>query len=346
MVHRPPALRLTMGTLNSMRAVIIGGTGFLGSHLIDHLLQKDYDILCIGRAGSDTTYIDSLAIPRVVGDIMDQDSIEQHLQEADIVFHLSALLGVAKVSREQYFMVNVDGAINVLEAAISKHAKAFVFPSSFGAMGPVGTLEQPMDEDTPCRPDSYYGESKLAAEKKIRKIGAGKIACIVVRPPSIFGPRSAPKASASLLFKTMRRKTAIIVGDTLNYLPICFVKNLVVAMVTFAEQKQSGHHTYLIAEDPPIKFNELLAMIGQEFGITKRILHIPFWLAYSIAWIFDMLGKLFGFTPLLSRDVVLGMAKSVYFYDIAKALKDGYQPVATLAEGIRETAEWMQSELG
>ncbi|MFC1481223.1 NAD-dependent epimerase/dehydratase family protein [Candidatus Neomarinimicrobiota bacterium] len=329
-----------------MRAVIIGGTGFLGSHLIDHLLEKNYDILCVGRAGSDTTYMDSLGIPRVVGDIMDQDSIEQHLQEGDIVFHLSALLGVAKVSREQYFKVNVDGAINVLEAAISKHARAFVFPSSFGAMGPVGSPEKPMDEDTPCRPDSYYGESKLMAEEKIGELGAGRIATIVVRPPSIFGPRSAPKASASLLFKTMQKKTVIMIGDTKNYFPICFVRNLVVAMVTFAEQKQSGHHTYLIAEDPPVKFNELLTMIGQEFGITKRILHIPFWLAYSIAWSFDMLGKLFGFTPLLSRDIVLGMAKSVYFYDISKALNDGYQPVATLAEGIHETAERMQSEQG
>ncbi len=334
-----------MGNKDRMRAIVIGGTGFLGSHLIDHLLEKDYDILCIGRSGSDTTYMDNLGIARVAGDILDQASIEKHLQEGDIVFHLSALLGVAKVSRMEYFKVNVDGAVNVLKAAISKNARAFVFMSSFGAMGPVGNPEKPMDEATPCRPDSYYGESKLVAEDKIREISAGKITSIVVRPPSIFGQRFAPRSSASLLFKTMQKKTAIIIGDTMNYLPICFVRNLVAAMVTFAELKEGGHHTYLIAETPPVRLNEQLKMIGQEFGVNRRILHIPFWLAYSIAWFLDMLGKLFRFTPLLSRDVVLGMAKSVYYYDIEKALKDGYQPVATLAEGVRETTEWMKSEL-
>ena len=328
-----------------MRAVIIGGAGFLGGHLIDLLIERNYSILCIDRDGCDTTYLDSIGIPVAFGDILDRDSIEQHLQEGDIIFHVAALLGVAKVSREQYFKVNVDGAINVLEAAISKKARTFVFPSSMGAMGPVGSPENPMDENTPCRPDSAYGESKLIAEEKIREIGAGKIASIVFRPPSIFGPRSAPKASATMLFNGMQKKTFVIVGDTLNFFPICFVKNLAAAMVTFAEQKQSGHHTYIIADGSPIKFNELLRMINHAFGISKRIVHIPFWFAYAVAWILDMLGKLFGFSPLLSRDVVLGMAKSVYFYDISKALNDGYQPVATLAEGIHETAEWMKAEL-
>ena len=327
-----------------MRAVIIGGTGFLGSHLCDLLHQKNYSVLCIGRAGSDTAYLDSLGIPRTVGDIMDQASIEKHLQEDDIVFHLSALLGVAKASREQYLSVNVTGAVNVMKAAINKKARAFVFTSSFAAMGPVGSPEKPMNEDTPCKPDSYYGESKLVAEEKLRELGTGKITCIIVRSPSIFGPRSAPKSSASLLFKTMRRKTAFLVGDTLNYIPVSFVRNLVAAMVTFAERKHVGHHIYLLAENPPVKFNLLLEMISREFGINKRILHIPFWFVYPIAWSFDMLGKLFGFTSLLSRDVVLGMARSVYFYDIQKALQEGYQPVATLAEGIRETTEWMETE--
>ncbi|MEE9465107.1 MAG: NAD(P)-dependent oxidoreductase [Candidatus Neomarinimicrobiota bacterium] len=329
-----------------MRAVIIGGAGFLGSHLIDLLLERNYSILCIDRDGCDSTYLDSIGIPIVFGDIMDRDSIEKHLQEDDIVFHLAALLGVARVSREQYFKVNVDGVVNVLEAAISKKARAFVFPSSTGAMGPVGSPEKPMDEDTAPRPDSVYGKTKLVAEEKIREIGADKITSIAFRAPPIFGPRSAPKASTTVLFNSMRKKTLIIVGDTENFFPLCYVKNLIAAMVTFTEQKQSGHHMYIIADGEPSRFNEILMMIRNEFGINKRIVHVPFWFAYPIAWTFDMLGKLLHFRPVLSRYVVLGMAKSLYFHDISKALNDGYQPVATLAEGIHETAEWMNSEQG
>ena len=329
-----------------MRAVIIGGAGFLGSHLIDLLLQRDYSILCIDREGCDSTYLDSIGIPVVFGDIMDRASIEKHLQEDDIVFHLAALLGVARVSREQYFKINVDGTVNVLEAAISKKARTFVFSSSTGAMGPVGSPEKPMDENTPPRPDSVYGETKLVAEGKIRAIGADKITSIAFRAPPIFGPRSAPKAGASVLFNSMQKKTIFIVGDTQNFFPLCYIKNLVAAMVTFSEQIRSGHHMYIIADGEPSRFIDILMMIRNEFGVNKRIVHVPFWFAYSLAWIFDMLGKLFHFRPVLSRYVVLGMAKSLYYHDISKAYRDGYQPVATLAEGIHLTAEWMKSERG
>jgi len=327
-----------------MRAVVIGGAGFLGSHLIDLLLKRNNQVLCIDRESCDTNYMDSINIPVLKGDITDRESIEKHLKEGDVVFHVAALLGAARASREAYWKVNVDGAENVLQAAINKKAKAFVFPSSLAAMGPVGSPEKPMTEETHPKPDSLYGESKLEAEKRIRELGEGKITCIIFRPPPIFGSRFFPKSAAALLFKNMQKPTFFIIGDTMNTFPICYVKNLVGAMVDFAEKKSSGVHAYLIADGPPVVFNDLLMMIRNEFGVNKRIIHVPYWFAYALAWKFEIISKIFGKTPMLSRDVVNGMAKSVYQYDISKAVSHGYKPIVTLAQGVHETADWFKKQ--
>lgn len=326
-----------------MRAVITGGTGFLGSHLADILLEKNYEVLCLSRGLTDTSYLDSIKVPVIKASITDKKSLEDNIKEGDTVFHIAAILGAAKASKEQYQKINVEGTVNVLEAAIAKKAKTFVFISSFGTMGPVGTPEKPMTEETPCKPDSLYGESKYEAEQKIKELAKDKITCIIVRAPIIFGPRANQNSAASKLFNNMRKKTFVIIGDTENYFPICYVKNLTSAMIHFAGKHAAGIHTYIIADGDPVKFRGLLAHISRAFGVNKRIVRIPYLLAYSIAAVLELTGKLLGFTPMLSRDIVKGMAKSVYYYDLSKARNDGYKPVATLEEGVIITADYIKN---
>ena len=322
-------------------AVITGGTGFLGSHLADTLIEKNYEVICLSRGMTDASYLESIRVPVIKASITDKKSIEDNIKEGDTVFHVAAILGAAKASKEQYQKINVAGTVNVLEAAINKKAKTFVFISSFGTMGPVGTPEKPMTEETPCKPDSLYGESKYEAEQKINELAKDKITCIIVRAPIIFGPRANQNSAASKLFNNMRKKTFVIIGDTENYFPICYVKNLTGAMTHFAGIHTGGTHAYIIADGDPVIFRDLLAHISRAFGVNRRIVHIPYLLAYSIAAILELAGKLFGFTPVLSKDVVKGMAKSVYFYDMSKARNDGYKPVAPVEEAVIKTAEWI-----
>jgi len=141
----------------------------------------------------------------------------------------------------------------------------------------------------------------------------------------------------------MRKKTFVIIGNTKNYFAICYVKNLTVAMVYFAEKHRTGIHTYLITDGHSIRLEDILLHLRKGFGVNKRIIHIPYWLPYSIAFILELAGKVFRFSPLLSRDVVRGIARNVYCHDISKAITDGYKPVADLAEGIRETTEWIKA---
>lgn len=325
-----------------MRAVITGGSGFLGSHLAELLLKKNHQPVCLSRGRTDTSYLKSLGLTPVKADVMDRGSIEKNIGPGDLIFHTAAILGSAKADPKDYMAFNVQGTVNVLEAAIRSGAGKFIFVSTTAAMGPVGFPEAPMTEKTPCRPDSAYGKSKLKAEKKIHELAQSKIPCLIVRPHIIYGPRSNPISSTARLFSAMQKKTALIIGNTKNYFPLCYVKNLAAAMVYLAQKQDHGIHTYLVGDQEILSLGEVMELIGREFGINKRIVHIPYWLPYSIAAAADLAGRLFHFTPLLSRDVVRGMAKSLYLYDLSKTKGAGFEPPFTLEEGIKETARWIK----
>jgi nucleoside-diphosphate-sugar epimerase len=320
-----------------MRAVVTGGTGFVGGHLVDLLLEKKYDIVNISR-GITQNSLDK-KITHVTADINSPDTLVDIIKKDDVVFHVAALLGSAAASEEEYNRVNIDGTINVLNRAIESGAKTFIYVSTFAGMGPVGSLDKPMTELTPCKPDNIYGASKYKAEERIKEISSGKITVIVLRPNIIFGPGFNPATAAAKLFSNMQKKNFIIIGNTENYFPMCYVKNLTHAMVHFAEHHNSGFHTYLVADGEPVKFKETLKMIKDEFGINKRIIHIPYFLPITVAHLMVFFGKVFHFNPLVAPYIIKAIAKNGFYYDMSKTIREGFNPPFTLQTAIKETAK-------
>jgi len=325
-----------------MRAVITGGSGLVGSHLAEMLLARKYDVISLSRGSMDTSFLSGIGARAVKADITDKQSVKKNIEKGDAVFHTAAALGAARGSSRVYDEANVKGTVNVLEASIEKDAGIFVFVSSFSAMGPAGSVEKPMSEETPCRPHNLYGKSKLEAEQRIREIAKDRIPCLIVRPPVIYGPRMNMYSGASRIFTNMMKKTFVIIGNTQNYFPFCYVKNLVSAMIYFAEKKEEGILTYLIADSDPVKFSDMLMLIRNAAGVNKRIIRMPRWIAYSLASVLGLTGRIFGFNPALSRDVVREITGNGMYYDISKARESGYEPPYTIEEGVAETVDWLK----
>ncbi len=318
-----------------MRAVVVGGSGFLGSHIIDRLKKEEIEVLCIDKQRS--AYIETLGVQFAAADITDKKTISCHLREGDIVIHVAAILGAAMAKWDVYKRFNVDGAKNVFDAAIEKKAKTFVFMSTFGVYGPNGSLEKPLTEESEIMPYSDYDRSKSLAEEYILKNTKNRICSIIIRSPVIFGPRANPRSGMGMLFTSIKRGLFVTFGTTRNTFAFCYVKNLANAIVHLISRHHKGAHILNIASTPPCTMENFLAEARKRKKFI--VLKLPAILGIILADISLAVSRITSCPPALPKDVVLGLISDSYNNSIQKAIKDGYEEEYTMEQAIKETLE-------
>ena len=255
-----------------MRAVVTGGAGFIGSHVVDGLLARGDEVhvlddLSSGRRGN----LDDDGAQLREGDIRaDAASLFDEVQP-EVCFHLAAQIDV-RVSVDRPDLdadVNVVGTLRVLEAARAHGAK-LVFSSTGGAI--YGECEAPADEDHPRRPLAPYGVSKLAAEEYLaaynRLYGAGHVS---LRYGNVFGPRQDPHGEAgvvAIFMNALREgKTPRIFGDGSQTRDYVFVGDVVAA--TLAAAAQDGG-VFNVGTGKETSVRELYERVQGAAGIQRK----------------------------------------------------------------------------
>ncbi|HDL84882.1 MAG TPA: NAD-dependent epimerase/dehydratase family protein, partial [Candidatus Acetothermia bacterium] len=158
-------MRLVGGT--EVRALVTGGTGFIGSAIVRELLHAGYDVRVLVRHGSDTRNLDGLDIERVTGDITAPASLRRAMRGCTHVFHAAALYSFWVTVPGLIERVNVDGTRNVLQAGLEAGIERVVYTSSVAALA-VPSRGEPVDESTPVDPSAIIGaykKSKYAAQQ-------------------------------------------------------------------------------------------------------------------------------------------------------------------------------------
>ncbi len=178
------------------RAVVTGGAGFIGSHLVDALVARGDDVLAIDdlSTGRRENLTDALSEGATLeqADVRDGGAMRRLLREwrPDVVFHLAAQADVTRSVADPDFdaQVNHGGTVNVLEAARAAGAQRFVFASTGGAL--YGDAEQlPTSESAPVEPLSPYGANKLAAEHEVERFDGARLSTVSLRLANVYGPR-------------------------------------------------------------------------------------------------------------------------------------------------------------
>ena len=179
-----------------MRAIVTGGAGFIGSHVVDALLARGDDVLVL----DDLSRGKRENVPDAVVEVADiREPLADHFEGAEVCFHLAAQVDVrVAVERPEHdAQVNVLGTVSVLEAA-RRHGTQVVFASTGGAI--YGEADGPAREDAPREPLSPYGVSKLAGEEYLaaynRLYDAGHVA---LRYANVYGPRQDPHGEAGVV---------------------------------------------------------------------------------------------------------------------------------------------------
>jgi UDP-glucose 4-epimerase len=262
-----------------VRTLVTGGAGFIGSHVVDALLERGHDVavaddLSTGREANIDAAIEH-GVTLVVGDIRDAGFVDGLLrrERPDVVFHLAAQIDVrVSVSKPRLDAdVNVAGTINMLEAARRSGVRRFVYASTGGAI--YGEGAPPMAEEASIRPISPYGQAKYAAEgycDLYRRLHG--LSTINLRLANIYGPRQDPLGEGGVIAifcgKLLSGERPVVYGDGRQTRDYVYVGD--VAEAAFLASESEAHGAYNVGrgeETSVLELVERLRWLGRELGV-------------------------------------------------------------------------------
>ncbi len=319
-----------------MKALVTGSTGFIGSHLVEKLVARDYKVSCLIRKSTKIEYIEGLPVEFVNADYGDVDTLRRAVEGADYVFHIG---GVTKAKDKRlYFLGNHETTKNLL-AAVRKYNPGitrFVLASSLTAVGP-GTGSDPVDETTPYHPITTYGRSKMEAEKECLA-NSPAVPLTIIRPPAVYGPRD---KDVFEFFNSVNKHFVPLSGFGRKRLSFVHAYDLVDGIIAAAEHPKAAGQVYFISNDESYDWE----MLGD---IAKKILNtwvikarIPHWLLYTIAGISESAARLQGKAALVNIEKARDGVQSNWLCSPKKALNElGFRSKLSLEEGTAITIEW------
>ena len=329
------------------RAFVTGGTGFVGSNLVEHLRHLGWEVNCLVRDKGRAEHLEALGAQLVVGDLFDEWALRQAVDGCDVVFHVAGRVHALK--DQEFHRDNVEGTRHVAEvSAARENPPKFVFVSSLAAGGPnrPGEPRQELDED---RPISAYGESKLAAERAAANY-APELPLSIVRPPIIFGQRD--KSSLKIFSGVKFIRMHAVPGCRKFPVSLVHVSDLCDALVKVANKgqrvsrnskgkPQTKDATYYVASERIVGYGELGHLAAQALGINALSIYFPRFLMWLAGGFVELTGQLRGSPGLLNLDKVREATSSAWECSDQKIRSElGYQQAATLEERFAETARW------
>ena len=307
-----------------MKVLITGGSGFIGSHIVEHFqgVAEEIRVLDNLRTGYKNN-LDGLDHTFIEGSVTDRELVKEAVKDVDYIFHLAAMVSVpesmSKIS--ECVDINVTGLLNVLEEASAAGVKKLVIASSAANYGNNPTV--PKVETMYPEPQSPYAITKLDGEYYLEMFRTtGRLETTSIRFFNVFGPRQDPKgayAAAVPIFieKALKGEDITVYGDGEQTRDFIYVKDIVGALV-FAATTEGVHGTFNAGYGGQITINDLANNILEEANTGAELLH----------------------GPERAGDVKHSRASS------DKLRAAGWKPNHTLEEGIKATFDFFKTKLG
>jgi nucleoside-diphosphate-sugar epimerase len=316
------------------RALVTGGTGFVGSHLVERLVRQDVQVHVLARETSDKTRLPR-QVTVVPGDLLDRAALAEALQGVDIVFHLAAATRAR--SEEGYFRANAEGTRLLVEAicATQPPPRCLIYLSSLAAAGPAENGKPVELHDLP-HPITAYGRSKLAGEHYCGR-AAPDMDVIMLRAPAVYGPRDRD------LFRCFQLAVWGILPvpqGPERLLQFIHVSDLVDALVLAATTPDvSG--VYHVAESRPYAWSEIARWLAQAVGRKVRAVRVPAWLVRTAAALSECGAATVGHATIFNREKAREMLAPGWLCETEAAKRDlGFEGRIPLPVGLTGTAAW------
>lgn len=318
-----------------MQAAITGASGFIGSHLVDSLIEQGWKVRVLRHLRPPHRCEVELFDGRI-------DQIKDLLsfcQGADLVFHLASAMGSAQLKAEEFYRINVAGTKALLEAARESKVPRFIHVSSAGVLGAVPD-ELVADESYPPKPITIYDRTKWMGEIMALEAANIGLDVIVVRPGWVYGPRD---RRSFKLIRAIKKGLFFIVGNGQGRQTPIWIKDLVQGLLLSAE-KGKGGEIYHLAGDEILMVKDMARMIASACQVKLKPIHLPILPIRVAASFFDKIGLLF------RQEMPINSSRLSFFLHskpliINKAQRElGFKPTVNFSLGIIQTVCWYQEQ--
>ena len=322
-----------------MKVLVTGATGFIGSHLVDNLVDKGYQVSCIIRKSSNIKWLaNKKNIKFVEASYKDPNSLEKALKDIDYIYHCAGSTSAHNL--EGYMEGNCLPTTNLIEAAIkmTPNLKRFLYISSQTAAGPALSPNEPTNEDMPMSPITDYGRSKKIAEEKLNSY-LGKIPFTIVRPPAVYGPRDTEIFS---IFKIVNMGIIPHIGFDKKLLSLVNIFDLCDGIITAAESINTLGKTYFISSEEIYNWDDVYQTMKNKLGkknvLSVRLPHFAVLFAGSVA---SLVGKFSARPPVFNYQKGIDFIQKYWICSTKSATKDfGYRQKVSLEKGFEDTIKW------
>ena len=339
-------------------ALVTGASGFIGSHLVAHLIRQGVTVTGLVRESSDVSMSKNLDVQWIHGDITDRESIDQAMagRSFDAVFHLAGL--TKSLQRKSLFEVNEQGSRNVAAACAScTSPPTLIILSSLAASGPTRGNAGRRETDQPA-PVSDYGKSKLAGELAACEF-ADSVPISIVRPPIVLG--EGDRDGLTMYQSIQSFRLHLVPGFFDNQYSVIHADDLTQAVWLVARQgdrvisnaksdagegvSDAGKGVYFAAADETLTYADLGREIAKALDRPAFMVRFPGPIVWAVAGVSDWISRFTQKPSLLNLDKAREATAGSWICDDAK-IRDGlnFQPAKSFSDRLCDTVNWYSDQ--
>jgi dihydroflavonol-4-reductase len=324
-----------------MRALVTGATGFVGAAVARALLQRDWQVRALARAGSNRRNLAGLTVEIATGDLEDRASLDRALQGCQALFHVAADYRLGARDSAQLYRTNVDGTVRIIDAARAAGVARIVYTSSVATIG-IPKDGTPGDEDTTvglADMIGHYKRSKFLAEQRVLEAAVAGAPVIIVNPSTPIGPGDIkPTPTGQMVLDAANGRMPAFVDTGLN---VVHVDDVAAGHVLAHAQGRIGERYILGGQDMTLR--EILVQIAQLSGRAPPRIRLPRVPLIPLAYLAELAARLTGGSTRLTVEG-LRMAGKRMFFSSQKAQRElGYGWRAPI-EAFQDALAWADAQ--
>lgn len=328
-------------------ALVTGGSGFVGGHLIVRLIEAGWQVRGTARSAESRAAVERLGAEPRDGDLADPAALERAMAGVDTVFHVAAHFRLWGAPQD-FRAMNVEGTRNVLDAAMRAHIRRVVYVSAAAVVMGDPEPQLQVTEDLSLRRMGFapYAASKSEAEEMVLAASGCRVglSTVAIRPPFIWGPGM---PALDRMEESVKAGQFRWVAGGVQRLSTCHVRNLCHALILAADHGRDGA-AYFVSDAADTTMKAFLTRLLASRGILPEDRAVPFGAAWAMAGVMESVWRLLRLKgePPMTRQMLRFIGKD-FTLDITQARAElGYSPVLTPEEGFRGLASAMGAVAG